>query len=105
MATQVDFLTDYVVEVLKKNNLNLSEEQMNMYVPKFLSLLEQRIGLELLPKMDQEKADAFAELVDTPNATPEDWQHFWTMAVPNFEEEIKTILASFATDVERLLRA
>jgi hypothetical protein len=47
---QFDFLTEYVLELLKQNGLgNLSDEQKNAYVPQVLAPVEQRLGLELLP--------------------------------------------------------
>ncbi|PIR74559.1 MAG: hypothetical protein COU35_01615 [Candidatus Magasanikbacteria bacterium CG10_big_fil_rev_8_21_14_0_10_47_10] len=101
--TQVDFLGEYIVQLLQENDMKLSEEQMNFYVPQLLSQLEQRIGIELLPTLDTEKMDAFSQLLDRPAATTEEWQEFWYMAVPNFDEKIKMILLSFAEDVKRLL--
>lgn len=101
--TQVDFLSDYIVQLLQENDMQLTEQQMNFYVPQLLSQLEQRIGMELLPKLDEEKMDAFSRLLDRPAATTEEWQEFWYMAVPKFDDEIKMILLSFAEDVKRLL--
>lgn len=101
--SKIDFLQEFVLEVLKRNNLNFSEEQKIKFVPQILSLLEERIGLEMLPGLNDAQKEQFVKLSNNPHSAPKDWKNFWYSAVPSFEEELKIILLGFAEDVKRIL--
>jgi hypothetical protein len=101
---QFDFLKSFILKLLENNGLgDITEEQREMYVPKLLSQLEQRIGIEMMPKLSEEGLDNFSKLIDDSKTTPEIWQAFWYKSIPNFEEELKTILEAFAVDVNESL--
>ena len=100
-----DFFTGYVEDVLAKTDIGeLSAEQKNVYIPQLVALLEERVGLELVPKLNEARMKQFAELVGK-ETTPAEWGSFWQTAVPNFSEEMKKILASFAGQVKHILAA
>lgn len=102
--TQFDFLKGYVEALLIQNGFdNLSEQQKEIYVPQILGHLEQRIGIEMLPKLSEEKIKVFAKLLEKESTSPEDWKDFWYGSVENFEEEVKQILLAFAERVKQIL--
>ena len=98
-----DFFTGYVEEMLGKTDIGeLSPEQKNVYIPQLVALLEERVGLELVPKLDDAQMKQFAELVDA-ETSADAWSKFWHEAVPNFQEEIKRILGDFAGKIQEIL--
>jgi len=102
--TQFDFLEGYVEALLIQNGLdNLTEQQKEIYIPQILSHLEQRIGIEMLPKLSEKKIKDFSKLLEKENTSPEEWKDFWYGAVDNFEEEVKQILLAFAERVKQIL--
>lgn len=101
---QTDQLEQFIVDTLRGSGLpDLDEEQINTFVPTLLAQLEQRIGIEMLPKLTEDHLDAFAKLIDNPDTTANDWQNFWYDSVPNFDVEIKRIMDSFAKDVKEVV--
>lgn len=101
---QATFLAGFVEEVLAQSGMgDLSEEQKKYYVPQMTALLEERIGLELLPKLNDKQMEDFAEMAASPAATAEQWKAFWEKNIPNFDEEMKRILAEFAAQTKASL--
>lgn len=98
-----DFLAEYALELLKQNNLDLSGEQKNIYLPQILGQVEERLGLELLPKLNEAQMNEMARLVNDAQAGAEEWKKFWYSAIPTFEQDVKNVLISFAEEVKQLL--
>lgn len=102
--SKFDFLEGYVLKLLDDNGLgNLSDEQKGMYVPQLLTLLEERVGLKLLPLLDDKGLDEFNKILEQDSATAETWKNFWYQNIPNFEDHIKDVLMEFADKVEQIL--
>jgi hypothetical protein len=79
--------------ILEKGGFgDLTDEQKKEFEPQIAVLVQDRVGIELLPKLDKEQAKEFAELSNVENTTPEQWSTFWNEAVPNFEDEIARIV-------------
>ena len=98
-----DFFTGYVEDVLAKTDIGeLSAEQKNVYIPQLVALLEERVGLELVPKLNEARMKQFAAMVEQ-ETSPETWGSFWQEALPNFEGEMKRILTAFASQVKGIL--
>lgn len=95
---QENFLAKFAEEVLTKKFGELTEEQKQMFVPEMTELIEERVGIILLPKLSQENAAEFADLLDKETG-PEEWKNFWYNALPNFEEEMKSILSAFVLEI------
>lgn len=103
-TNQFDFLSVYVEKILYENGLDrLSDEQKKVYVPQITSHLEERLGIEMLPKLSGENLEVFTRLAESENTKDEDWKNFWYSAVPNFEEELKLILENFSKSVATIL--
>lgn len=99
---QTDFLEEFVIKILDESGLDLNDEQKKIYIPQIQSLLEERIGLVLMPKLSEEDREQFFKLVED-DVSAEDWTNFWTASIPNFEEELKNILTKFAEEVKQSL--
>ena len=93
-TTSFDFLEEYVLKLFEENDLNLSDAQKNIYVPQVMMHVEQRLGLELMPKLKDEQMKEFADLANK-ETSQEEWKEFWYRAVPTFEEDVKKILITY----------
>jgi len=104
-TSQFDFLTEYVLEILEQNNIQLTEEQKDLYIPRLLTQVEQRLGLELVPKLTEEQLVSFNSLLEKEHTTSLEWETFWKQALPTLEEDVKGILNIFADEVRQILAA
>ncbi len=101
---QFSFLSGYVRELLNQQGFdNLSEDQISFYVPQITALLEEKLGLEMMPKLNEDQLKEFAELVEKDDASEEEWKNFWYGAIPNFEEEFGKVLKDFSERVKDIL--
>jgi len=101
---QFDFLTDYVLKLLEENGLgDLTDEQKNVYVPQLLGQVEQRLGLALMPKLDDAQLEQFTALVNKSGAGPAEWEAFWKGAIPTFEQDVQNVLTEFGGKVKEIL--
>jgi len=99
-----DKLEQFILDTLKDCGFpEITEEQKKVYVPRLLSHLEQRIGIEMLPKLSDQHVDSFSTLIDNPETSIGDWQKFWYESIPNFAEELQRILDSFSKDVKEVM--
>ncbi len=102
---QQDFLSQYIERVLSLVGLSdVTDAQKQTYVPQLSAQLEQRMGLELMPQLDQEQLAEFSRLLSDMHGSAEDWQTFWKSAVPNYEEQVERILQEFAADVQAAMQ-
>lgn len=98
-----DFLIEYVLALLEKNNINLDEEQKKMYVPQILAQLELRLGLELMTKLNDEQKEEFSKMFEDFNTSSEQWNIFWHKSIPTFDEDVNLVLMAFAEKVKKIL--
>lgn len=99
-SMQLDFLIDFILTLLENNGIALTESQKKMYVPQLLAQVEARLGLQLLPKLNDAQKEKLAKLTNDKKTTPGEWKKFW-YAVPGFEEDIKSVLTDFAAKVKQ----
>lgn len=93
---QQDFLWQLAEKIIDLSGLGpLTEEQQRQYIPSLVSLLEERIGLELMPQLSDEQEKQFTMLATNDETSPEAWRDFWYQAVPNFEEQVMKIVGDF----------
>ena len=102
---QEDFLEQYVEQILVDAQVNLTQEQKATYVPQLTGLLQQRIGMDLVPQLTPEQLDAFTNMIQSGQTDAGQWQTFWQQTLPNFEEELQKTLVGFRQDVTSLLAA
>lgn len=99
---QFDFLRQFIEQMLDELGLgDLNEKEKNQYLPQLTRQLQERIGIVLLPKLSDSDLERFSRLTDK-TASRDEWQLFWTTALPNFAEEMKAILTDFTTEVKAI---
>ena len=96
--SQTSFLSQLAEQILAQNFGALSAEQKRQYTPTLTALLEERIGIELLPKLNDEQTEQFVDLAEAEQTTPEEWHNFWSAAVPNFEDAMARIVGEVAAE-------
>lgn len=106
MPTQkFDFLSEFILALLKELNLgDMTDDELDVYMPKLLQQAEARLGAALLPLVPDSFGERFAALLDDDNATRDEWSHFWHEAVPDFDDQVKNILKDFAQECSRILQ-
>lgn len=98
-----NFLTEYVLKLLEENGMgDLSEEQKNIYVPQILGHVEQRLGMELLPKLNDAQMDELARLMNKETSAQE-WSDFWHSNIPTFDDDVEQVLMEFSEKVKNIL--
>ncbi len=104
-SSQIDFLSGYIEALFTQLGFNdLSEEQKNVYIPRFTALLEEKIGIELLPQLDDAQLDRFVELIDKRELSDaKTWSEFWHGAITNFDEKVGNILKEFTLTATSLV--
>lgn len=102
---QADFLRQYVELLLEESGIAVSftEKQREGYIVELLSLVEERIGIELVPKLSSQDMETFTDMVKNAAATPREWSDFWHAALSTFEQDLHAILLQFAEEFKTLL--
>jgi hypothetical protein len=99
-----DFLRSYVEKVLDDSGFaNMPEETRAQYVPQFVAEAERRLGLALLPKLNEASAKELAALGSSESVTSEALQQFWQNNVPDFSDVVQKTLADFAGEMKSTL--
>lgn len=101
---QFDFLSEYINALFDEIGLgDMSEAQKNVYIPRFTALLEERLGLTLVPQLTEDQIKEFVELVDAGEGTTgEDWSKFWHGAFDDFDQRVADILKEFGAQAKQL---
>lgn len=101
---QFDFLSEYINSLFDEIGLgDMNEMQKNVYIPRFTALLEERIGLTILPLLNQDQLTTFGEMLNnSSNVDSAAWSEFWHGAVPDFDNKIAEILKEFAKSAQAL---
>ncbi len=102
---QFGFLIEYVLALLDENKISLTDEQKKMYVPQLLAQVEMRLGMDLLPKLNEKQKEQLARLTNDPKTTNEQWKKFWHASIPTFENDVKVVLMKFAERVRQIMSA
>src|SRR3989344_8282873 len=81
---QTSFLAQVAEQILAQNFGALSAEQKQQYTPTLVALLEERVGIELLPKLNDAQTEQFVDLAENDKTTPAEWRGFLSGAGPDF---------------------
>ena len=93
---QTSFLAQVAEQILAQNFGALSAEQKQQYTPTLVALLEERVGIELLPKLNDAQTEQFVDLVEGAPQTVKEGVP--KAAVPNFEDEMARIVGEVAAE-------
>ena len=103
---QFNFLTEYVQRLLELNGLgNLTPEQQARFVPQLVRQVQERLGMEMVPRLTDEQAEEFVNIANNPATTVNDWKNFWEGAFPDFQTQVEHILTEFAAETRDILSA
>jgi len=98
------FLEEYILQVLDQSGLGqLTEENRNKFLPQLVAKAEYNIGLALMPKLSEDDAVVFAEMMGDESIDSQQWQNFWKKAVPDFDQVVQTVLIDFGQQCRSLL--
>ncbi len=102
---QFDFLYMRIQQILDASGFEtVSEETRDMYLPQFVAEAERRIGLAVMPLLNEQSAKELAELIkNSDTTTPEQMQQFWQTYVPNFPEVVDATLNAYAEELKQIL--
>ncbi|MFA7245525.1 MAG: DUF5663 domain-containing protein [Candidatus Magasanikbacteria bacterium] len=101
---QFDFLKVFIEKTLDEAGFeNLSEETRAAYVPQFIAEAERRLGLALIPKLDESAVKELESLLKRENFSPEDLQQFWLNNVTNFQATVEQTLLDFKGELKDIV--
>jgi len=101
---EFNFLESYIHQLLDEHGFEgLTEETRDEYLPQFVGEAQRRIGLAVLPKLDEAAAKELAELVKAEDVTPEKLRAFWEEKVPDFESIVKETLDAFSVEFAKVM--
>lgn len=99
-----DFLKLYIEKALDDAGFDkLTEETRAQYIPEFVDEAKRRIGLALLPLLEDDAADDLEKLLINEQITTQEVQQFWSSHVPNFNEVVQKTLVDFAQEMKDTL--
>lgn len=103
--TQTDFLREYIVTLLDESGIatSFTQEQKDRCTEELISIIQERIGLEFVPKLSDVDLKTFTSMVQNGKTNPKEWKQFWQKAIPSFEEDLKVLLVAFAQELKTLL--
>lgn len=98
-ALSYSFLEEFLLNALREHGFDkLSPTDQQAYFPQFMAELERRLGLTLVPYLQDDAAVEFDRLVKNETA-PEAWAAFWQKNVPDFQAVVKKVLDQFAAEM------
>ncbi len=103
-STPFDFLRSYIETLLDQTGFaEVSESTRAQYVPQFVAEAERRLGLVLMPKLNETSAKELVQLAQAKDTTPEALQAFWQKNVTDFSEVVQKTLADFSAEMKTIL--
>lgn len=101
--TKFTFLEEQILSVLESAGLNnLSEENKKRFLPQLSAEAEYRLGLGLLPLLNEEQGEVLTGLIEK-EAGAEEFAKFWQDSVPNLKDVISKILTDFGEECHQIL--
>ncbi|HRH23324.1 MAG TPA: DUF5663 domain-containing protein [Candidatus Magasanikbacteria bacterium] len=104
MSAPLYFIDEYIEKVLAREKTNLSEEEKKMYTERLSLLLEEKLGAELMERLNDAQLDTFEKLFSNAETTGEEWSMFWNENIPNFSDFVRDRLESFSARLHELLK-
>lgn len=99
-STQFSFLETMVLEMLRAKGFDrLSPADQEVFLPQFTAEAERRLGVALMPYLNNEAAMAEFNKLAGADTSAGAWFTFWNSRVPKFDEVVKKALEDFANEV------
>jgi len=102
-VTPQTFVEQAVLSVLIQHGFeNLNENDQQAFFPQFVAEAERRLGLVVLPRLNEEGAAEFENLLRT-ETNPEKWNAFWTKYLPDFNNLMTETLEKFGEEIAAVM--
>lgn len=97
------FMSVYIHNLLDEAGFSeISQTMRDQYVPQFVAEAERRLGLALMPKLNEESAKELVKLAES-DASPGELKDFWIKNVPEFDEIVKKTLDDFSVQFKQII--
>ena len=97
-------LTDaYIENVLQEQDITLTEDQKQFYLPQLSTMAEKHVGAALMEKLTLDQLKEFEQLFSNDETTAEEWNAFWNKSIPQFESVVENHMRTFAEKVRSIL--
>lgn len=80
-----------------------SEATRKQFVPLFTAEAERRLGLALVPLLNEAQAKELSGLLDSGDLNTEAMSAFWRASVPQFNKVVEKTLSDFAVEFKKSL--
>ena len=101
--SQQEFIEVFVDELLNAPEFaNITDETRAEYKPQLVAEAERRIGLAVLPLLDEAGAEAFTRILQSEDPAPADMEEFLRTHVPNIDDVMQKTLKRFAEEFKKL---
>jgi hypothetical protein len=98
----LDFLTQYVLDVLAQLDLgDMTEQERQKYVPQLVAQVEYRLGVRFMEQIPEDKVEDFGQMLDGDKGAQE-WAAFWKSIIPEFDVQVKEVLDSFLEECKTI---
>jgi hypothetical protein len=95
------FLKKFVLDVMEEVGLgDLGEETKKKFVGQFISQAEQRIGMKLLPKLDEDEREELSDMIRNSSSDPQAMHDFWNSKLDNYGELVQEALDDFRLEMK-----
>lgn len=102
--SQFDFLKDFIEQLFDDSGFaGISEDARKQFVPQFTAEAERRIGLALMPMLNEKQSEELIAIVEDRGADNEALSDFWHRAIPNFDAVVEETLRNFANEFKSLV--
>lgn len=98
-----DFLSTFIEQLFDSEGFaSLDEITRQQYIPQFVAEAERRLGLALMPLINDASVEELAKLVEG-SPTGAELNDFWKRSVPEFDDVVKVTLNNFAKEMKDTL--
>ena len=106
MSQQFDFLESFIHSMLDEAGFaEMTEATRNQFVPMFTAEAERRLGLALLPLLNDAQLKNLADLTANEAIDENEMLRFWESSIPDFRKVVQSTLTNFAAEFKKNLAA
>lgn len=98
------FTDEYIRKLLAEDSITFSEAESRVYIPRFVALIEEKLGGVLMEKLTDAQLTEFEKLFSDTQTTGEQWEIFWNKSIPNFSRFVEEYLHSCTGELKELLK-
>lgn len=99
---QPDFLYAFIEDQLEKNGFgDVDEETKTAYINRFLAELHRRLGVAVMPHLNEESAKELGALLESESVSPVNLEMFWKNNVTNFDTIVAKVLDDFSLEMKK----